>query len=287
MEIARATGAEIVSVDSMQIYRGMDIGTAKPSTADRSAVRHHMIDVADPSEAYSVARFQEEGRRALDEARERGSPVLVVGGSGLHFRSLVDPLVFAPSDHSVRSRLEGIPPAEAVSALLAIDPEAAGLVDLANRRRVARALEIHELTGETPTARAAAPEAVAVRTYQAQRAVAAVGIDPGSLLASRIAARFAGMMAGGLLDEVRGLAGRLGETARAAVGYRQMVRVVAGEWDEAYAVRRAVEATKALARRQRTFHRRDPRITWLQWDDDPAVLAERVSQALEEAGWTS
>lgn len=287
MRIAAETGAEIVSVDSMQVYRGMDVGTAKPSKEDRSRVRHHMVDVADPSEAYSVAMFQQAGREAIDRVTERGGFVLVVGGSGLHFRSLVDPMVFAPSDQEVRAGLEAMSADQAIAALLDIDPEAGRTVHLANPRRVLRALEIHALTGATPSQRAATPEAASVREYRPIRRVAVVGIDPGPLLPGRVAARFEGMLEAGLMDEVRAIAPRLGKTAAAAVGYREFSRVVAGEWDLGYASRRAIDATTALARRQRTYHRRDPRIAWLEWDDEPAALAARAHRALEEAGWTS
>ncbi len=271
----------------MQVYKGMDVGTAKPPVEVRERVRHHMIDVADPAEEYSVARFQIEGRAAVADCVERGLPVLVVGGSGLHFRSLVDPLAFAPSDEEVRGRFEALEDTEATAALLAADPGAGDVVDLANPRRVVRALEIHALTGETPSARAASPVAAAVRAYEAEVPFAAVGVDPGPGLNDRIRRRFEAMLADGLLAEVERLHGRLGRTAAAAVGYRQLDRVVTGQWGLEHATRRAVDATTALARRQRTFHRRDPRVGWLEWDDSPERLADRAQAALEEAGWTS
>jgi tRNA dimethylallyltransferase len=287
MLVAGRVGAEILSVDSMQVYRGMDIGTAKPSVTDRQTVRHHMIDVADPEEEYSVARFQEEGRAALGEAAHRGARVLVVGGSGLHFRALVDPLEFPPSDPEVRAHLDALPAGEAVRRLLDADAAAGGHVDLANPRRVVRALEVLELSGTTPSERATSPLAEAVRAYRPLIPVVAVGIDPGPKLAARVRTRFEEMLTRGLVAEVRSLVSRMGRTAAAAVGYREMTHVVTGDWDEAYAARRAVEATTALARRQRTYHRRDPRLRWLEWDDDPAELADRAWRALEEAGWTS
>lgn len=287
LRIADRTGAEIVSVDSMQVYRGMDIGTAKPSDDERRRVPHHMIDVAEPSESYSVTRFQEAGRAAISEIRRRRARVLVVGGSGLHFRSLVDPMSFAPSDRAVRARFEALTEDEAVFALLSVDPEAGRWVHLANPRRVVRALEIHALTGRTPTERAATPEASALRQYRPKEPLAAIGIDPGPSLGVRVAQRFHGMLARGLIDEVRRITPRLGDTAAAAVGYREMARVVAGEWDLAYGTHRAIEATTALVRRQRTYYRRDPRIRWLKWDDDGSALAAGALRALEEAGWTS
>ena len=272
-------------MDSVQVYRGMDIGTAKPSLDDRRRIPHHMIDVADPAAPFSVAEFQVLGVGAVEEIAGRGSPVLIVGGSGLHFRSLVDPFDFPPTDPTVRQEVEAVPAAAAVAELVGADPSAADLVDLANPRRVIRAVEILRITGLTPSDRLRGPRPEAVRAYRPVRPVAAVGIDPGGRLAERVQHRFDRMLADGLLDEVRGLA--LGPTAATAVGYREMNEVIAGVWDLAQARRRAVDASTALARRQRTYHRRDPRIDWIEWDDDPDVMARLAVARLEEAGWTS
>jgi tRNA dimethylallyltransferase len=279
------TGAEIVSVDSVQVYRGMDIGTAKPSPEARRRVPHHMIDIVDPVDPFSVAEFQVRGRRAIADIQHRGSAVLIVGGSGLHFRSLVDPLDFPPTDPAVREEVERLSLADAVAELLAADRVAGDLVDLANPRRVVRAVEILRITGRTPTERASGPRAEAVRAYRPEVDLAAVGIDPGDRLHGRVVRRLDGMLEAGFLDEVRAL--RLGPTASTAVGYREMARVVEGAWDLDTARDRAIDATTALARRQRTYHRRDPRIEWLEWHDDPAVLATAAVDRLEEAGWTS
>lgn len=287
MLLARRFGAEIVSVDSMQVYRGMDIGTAKPTREERTEVPHHLIDLADPEEAFTVARFQEVGVGILDEAASRRARVLVVGGSGLHFRALVDPLRFPPSDPEVRSALDAVPAAEAVRRLLEADPSAGDHVALANPRRVVRALEVMELTGLTPSERALTPEAVQVRRYESRIPLVVVGMDPGPGLRARVQARFDGMLTAGLLGEVAALAPRLGVTAAQAVGYRELLPVVRDEESLDEGVRHSIEATTALARRQRTFHRRDPRIRWLEWDDDPAVVAGRAADVLEEAGWTS
>lgn len=286
-ELAGRFGAEIVSVDSMQVYRGMDIGTAKPSAADREAVRHHMIDVADPEEPFTVAEFQEAGRAAIADVEERQRPVLIVGGSGLHFRALVDPLEFPPSDPEVRAQIDAMEPLAAVLELLDADPDAAEIVDLANPRRVARALEVVRVTGRTPSERNSTPEAAAVRSYEPLMPVSAVGVDPGDTLAERIRERFHGMLEAGFVDEVTRLASRLGPTASQAAGYRELLRVVSGEWDLEQGIRRGIDATTSLSRRQRTFHRRDPRIRWLEWDDDPHRIADRAAALLEEAGWTS
>lgn len=287
LEIAESVGAEIVSADSMQVYRGMDIGTAKPSAADRERVVHHLVDVADPDTPFTVAEFQELGRAVLGDVAARNVPALIVGGSGLHFRSLVDPLEFPPSDPSVRASVEALKQADAVAALLEADPAAGDVVDLSNPRRVARALEVHRITGRTPTERLAGSRAAAVREFRSVMPIVVVGVDPGETLPGRVEARFDAMLEAGLLEEVTRLAPRLGVTASAAVGYRQLLPVVRGEWNIGRGRARAIHATRALARRQRTFFRRDPRVRWLEWDDESGSMAARAGAALEEAGWTS
>jgi tRNA dimethylallyltransferase len=287
MRIAASVGAEIVSVDSMQVYRGMDIGTAKPTAAERDRVPHHLVDIVEPEERFTVAEFQEAGRAALADLSDRRVPAMIVGGSGLHFRSLVDPMHFPGHDDSVRETIEAMDADEARDRLVAADPEAGDVVDLANPRRVARALEILEVSGETPSQRAAGPEARALRAYEPEIPFAAVGVDPGDALVERVEARLDRMLAAGWVAEVVRLRERLGPTALQAVGYRELVHVADGEWTLGQARDRILGATTALARRQRTFHRRDPRIRWIEWDDDPDVLAARATAALEEAGWTS
>ncbi len=287
LALAAAAGAEIVSVDSMQVYRGMDVGTAKPTADQRARVRHHLIDLASPAAAYSVAEFQRAGRTVLADLAERRVPTLIVGGSGLHFRALVDPLEFPPHAPKVRREVEAMAPGAAVAVLLAADASAAACVDLANPRRVARALEIYRLTGLTPSARAASDTAAAVRAYRSLVPVVAVGFDPGEALRARVEARFGAMLGAGLVEEVRRLAPVLGATACQAVGYKELLPVVRGEATLEEGRSRAVAATWALAGRQRTFFRRDPRIRWQEWDDVPARRAAAARRVFEEAGWTS
>ncbi len=275
----------MLSVDSMQVYRGMDIGTAKPSPADRARVTHHMIDIAEPEERYTVARFQKDARQVL---REAVRPVVITGGSGLHFRAVVDPLRFPGEDPALRDAISALPPAVAEAKLLEIDPEAGDHVDLSNPRRVSRALEVAMIEDRGPTARAASPHREAVASYQPELPFAAVGVDPGPLLRERVAARLLGMVAAGLIDEVTALAPRLGPTSAAAVGYRQLVPVVAGERSLEDGLTLAEQATMRLAKRQRTFFRRDPRIRWIDWSDDPDEVYEGVRHALtEEPAWSS
>ncbi len=265
MEVARRSGAVIFSVDSMQVYRGMDIGTAKPTLEERAEVPHELIDIVDPEVDLTVGEFQSV---ASERLVAHDAPVVVVGGSGLHFRSIVDPMTFAPSEPSVRAEFESLAPEDAIAALLAIDPGAGDHVDLANRRRVVRALEIAELTGSGPSERAATPEAEAIRDYRPKHPFLGVGIDPGEGLVERIDRRVDAMVSGGLVDEVMSLAPRLGRNASKAVGYAELLDVAAGRSTVDEAIEQIRSNTLALAKKQRTWFRRDPRITWLDPDVD-------------------
>jgi tRNA dimethylallyltransferase len=279
IRLAEELDAEIVSVDSMQVYRGMDIGTAKPTMLERRGIPHHLIDVAEPEDDFSAAEFRRLGRRVLSESRV---PVLIItGGSGLHFRSLVDPMSFAPTDRELRAELEGREEGGLVEELLTVDPAARSYVDLANSRRVIRAVEIYQLTGETPSKRAGTALAEDVRRYVPEVGFEAVGIDPDGALETRVDLRLARMREGGLIDEVRRLAPRLGRTARGAVGYREIISALDDEMpmDEAFA--RASTNTKKLARKQRTWFQRDPRIRWIPWIED---LDQRTRRVLETFG---
>lgn len=282
LALAQHLGGEILSVDSMQVYRGMDIGTAKPSRAVRAATPHHLIDLVEPSEEFTVAEFQAAGLEALARL-PAGAVSIIAGGSGLHFRSLVDPMSFAPSDAALRRDLEAAPPDSLVVELVAADPEAADHVDLANPRRVIRAVEIYRLTGETPSARGLTAEAEALRAYRSRIPLTAIGLDPGDRLAGRVEARFDAMVASGLVEEVAALAAGLGRTARQAVGYKELIPVVAGRCSLEAGRDAAIRATLALAKRQRTFFRRDPRIRWLPWHDDPGRRWRSAAAAVEEA----
>jgi tRNA dimethylallyltransferase len=275
MEVARRVGAVIVSVDSMQAYRGMDIGTAKPTVDERAEIPHEMIDIAEPDVDLTVQSFQQLATERV-EAHDR--PLIVVGGSGLHFRAIVDPLTFAPNDPRIRAEIDALEPREAVARLLEIDPAAAGQVDLKNPRRVTRALEIAELTGVGPTERSEMPEAVAIREYRPKRPFLGIGLDPGDDLVDRIDRRVDEMMAVGLLDEVASLAPRLGRNASRAVGYSELLDVIAGTVPLSPAVAAIRSNTVSLARRQRTWFRRDPRINWLEPDID---IESAVAYCLE------
>lgn len=263
----------------MQVYRGMDIGTAKPTVAEQSEIRHHMIDLVEADEEYSAARFQQEARLVVASAT---TPLLLVGGSGLHFRAVVDPLEFEPTDPGTRREVEALGDDALRAELGDADPAVDQVLDLHNRRRLVRAVEILRLTSRTPSARAASPARAALDRYEPVTPVRVVGIDPGQDLAARAADRVARMWEAGLVEEVAGLRGRLGRTAAGAVGYRQVLGLLEGTIGEKEARERVVTATMQLAKRQRTWFRRDPRIVWQQWSDDEVTLAGSI---LEEWGW--
>ena len=273
VKVAQSLDAEIISVDSMQVYRGMDIGTAKPDMIERDGVVHHMIDVIDPESDFSVAEFRQMARAIMETD---GAPVLITGGSGLHFRSLVDPLAFAPTDAGLRSELESTELEELVAEILAADPTAGDHLDLVNPRRVIRALEIFRLTGKSPSARAQSAERRDVDTYRSEVPFTAVGVDPGDLVEQRIAARLAAMRHGGLVEEVSDLRHRLGRTASGAVGYRELLRHFDGDvgLDDAFDL--IERNTRKLAKKQRTWFQRDPRIRWIPWLESEDDRVERV-----------
>lgn len=253
----------------------MNIGTAKPTIIERRGVVHHLIDVVEPEYEFSVADYRRLGREVIESSTV---PLLITGGSGLHFRALIDPMSFAPTDEEVRGQLEEKTLDELVAELALTDPEAHRHVDMANKRRVVRAVEIARLTGETPSRRSRSAEAEDLRRYVPDLEFTAVGIDPGSALDELIDRRLDQMRQGGLLEEVMGLQGRLGRTARSAVGYREILDHLAGELTLNEAFDAIAQNTRKLARKQRTWFQRDPRIRWIPWMEDEA---ERVERAME------
>ena len=271
--IAERLGAEIVSVDSMLVYRGMNIGTAKPSTAERAGVPHHLVDVAEPQEVFSVARYQQLARAAVEGVDSRGRPVLLVGGSGLYFRAVVDELEFPATDVAARDELEAeakaFGPDRMHERLAELDPAAAARIEPSNVRRTVRALEVAAVTGRPFSSYAERWE-----RYPDER-VRAAGIDvPRDVLARRIEARVRGMVDAGLLDEVRalvdrGLFGWL--TASRAIGYAELARHLRGELSLEEATAETVRRTRELARRQMVWFRRDPRIWWFPAGERGAI----------------
>lgn len=259
LEVAERMDAEIVSVDSMQIYRGMDIGTAKASPQERERVRHHLLDLRDPEHPLTVAEFQEEARRAIADIDSRGRLPLLVGGSGLYFRAVVDDLNFPPRAPEVREALED--EAERIGAealherLRSLDPDAASRIEPRNARRTIRALEVIEVTGRPFS------ENDSWERYESRYRLAAAALSrPREELYERVAARVDRMISEGLIEEARALQVRLGDTARYALGYKQILDDPAAPLQEMRD--EIVRATKRFARRQESWFRSDPRIHW-------------------------
>jgi tRNA dimethylallyltransferase len=290
MAVARAVpGTEIVSVDSMQVYRGMDIGTAKPTAAERNDVPHHLIDLADPAEEISVVRFADEARRTLEAIAARGARPLLVGGTGLYFRAVIDRLEPPGQWPALRAELEADTDLPSLYARLArLDPTAAARIDPGNRRRVVRALEVCLGSG-----RPFSSFGPGLDTYPATDTVQ-VGLRvPREVLAGRIAARVRAMLDAGLLDEVRALhhrPGGLSRTARQALGYKELLDHLEGRSSLTEAVDLIVARTRRFAARQERWFRRDPRIHWVDVSDGnslavlPAVLQAWFGPAHRQPG---
>jgi len=264
VELARAVGGEIINADSMQLYRGMDVGTAKLSRAERRGVPHHLLDIWDVTQEASVAEYQRLARGLIAELDARGVVPILVGGSGLYVRAALDPLEFPGTDPGLRARLES-ELAEAGTAALhgrlaAADPAAAAAILPGNGRRIVRALEVIELTGR--------PFSATMPGYTSVYDAVQIGVHvPRPVLDERIDRRVDRMWADGLVAEVRALAGRglrEGRTASRALGYQQVLRYLDGEWTEEQARTETARATRRFARRQESWFRRDPRVVWLE-----------------------
>jgi tRNA dimethylallyltransferase len=261
--LAHALDGEVVNADSMQLYRGMDIGTAKLTTDERDGVPHHLLDIWEVTEPASVAEYQRLARAAVDDILARGRVPLLVGGSGLYVRAVLERFEFPGTDAALRERLERelaeVGPAPLYARLRAVDPVAAEGILPGNGRRIVRALEVIELTGAPFTASLPQP------TPYYPSVQLGVDLDTG-LLDERIALRVDRMWADGLVDETRELVGRglaEGRTASRALGYQQVLRLLDGELAEEQAHDETIRATRRFVRRQRSWFRRDPRIQWL------------------------
>lgn len=257
----RGERAEIVNADAYQMYRGMDIGTAKPTAEEQAAVPHHLIDIIDPDDTMTVARFQQLARRAIAELQSRGIRPILVGGSGLYARAAIDDISFPGTDPKIRERLERRELEEGAGVLFeelrAKDPQAAVRMDPRNPRRTIRALEVIELTGR--------PYSATLPRYRYVVASVQIGLDLDRAdLDRRIDIRTAQMREAGFLDEARRLRPHMGLTASRALGYQQMFDLLDGLWDERDAWADVAQKTKRLARKQMGWFGRDPRIHWLQ-----------------------
>lgn len=266
---------ELVSVDAMQVYRGMDVGTAKPSAAEQADVPHHLIDVADPSEDFSVARFQGAARGALAAIEARGHRGVLVGGAGLYVRALVDDLTLPGRYPEARDEAEAEPDTLALHHRLAeLDPVAAARMEPTNRRRLVRALEVTLGSGRPFSSFGPGLDAYPPSP------IAQIGLRPPlERLDQRIDERLDAMVAAGFLDEVRHLVARpagLSRTARQALGYRELLAHLAGRCSLDEAVDEAKLRTRRFARRQLRWFRRDPRISWHEAGGNPLALAPHL-----------
>lgn len=267
--LARQLDGEVINADALQLYRGMDIGTAKVTPEERAGVPHHLLDVLEVTEEASVSAYQRDAREAIAAIRSRGRTPILVGGSGLYVRAVLDDIEFPPTDAALRERLEQRIAQEGTEALhrelAASDPEAAGIIGPRDARRIVRALEVGALTGRPFTAFLPRPLYADASTVQ-------IGLRRDrALLHERIAARVDRMVEAGLLEEIRALREKgldRGLTARRAIGYEQGLAVLDGTLDCAQAIQDTVTGTRRLVRKQDTWFRRDARVHWLDADAD-------------------
>jgi tRNA dimethylallyltransferase len=263
--VARRLGGEVINADSMQLYRGMDIGTAKLTVDERDGVPHHLLDIWEVTRTASVAEYQTRGRECIEALLARDVTPVLVGGSGLYLRAVLDRIEFPGTDATVRAELEAelevVGPAGLHERLAAADAAAASAIDPANGRKIVRALEVMAITGQPFTAALPAYDAPLYDAVQ-------IGLDlPTPALDLRIGARVERMMAGGLVEEVRALESvglREGVTASRALGYAQILASFDGRMSLAQATAETARATRRFVRRQRSWFRRDPRIHWIE-----------------------
>ncbi|WP_194824318.1 tRNA (adenosine(37)-N6)-dimethylallyltransferase MiaA [Nocardia sp. XZ_19_231] len=277
LDLATELGGEIVNIDAMQLYRGMDVGTAKLPPDQRRGIPHHLLDVLDVTETATVAAYQSAARAVVEDIMARGRTPVIVGGSMMYVQALLDEWDFPATDPEVRARWEALLDESGVQALHAAlrqaDPVAAATILPTDGRRMVRALEVVELTGR--------PFAASAPTIGVPRwNTAILGVDrETAALDARIETRTALMFDSGLVDEVRGLldAGlREGQTARRAIGYAQVLAYLDGEYDLDHARERTLIGTRRYVRRQRSWFRRDPRVSWVD-GADPELAATALA----------
>ncbi|WP_152649893.1 tRNA (adenosine(37)-N6)-dimethylallyltransferase MiaA [Demequina globuliformis] len=284
LAVAEALDGEIVNADSMQFYRGMDIGTAKLPVDQRRGIAHHQLDTLDVSEDASVARFQREARADIAAIHARGKRAIVVGGSGLYHRALIDRFSFPPTDPELRAALEARAESEGPGILhgelAAVDPLAAERIDARNAKRIVRALEVITLTGEQFSS------VLPQHTYEIPTVQVGLDLDYATL-DPRIDSRVNAMWDGGLVDEVRALVARgLREatTAQRAVGYAETLRHLDGELTAQQTRELIAQHTRRLARRQRRWFGPDPRVTWIPAPASRSDVARAAAAVVRVAG---
>jgi len=276
LEVARKTSSEILSVDSMQVYRGMDIGTAKPPAQEQAQVRHHLIDVVDANEPFTVATFVDLADAVISDAAKRCVPLIATGGTPLYYKALFEGLFDGPSaDSVVRDRLRSIPNDELMVRLTQVDPAAASRIHVNDSKRLVRALEVYELTGKP------------ISSFQTDWSSGTtrhpaiwVGLSwDREALNRRINARVKAMLASGWVDETRRLLerfGKLSPTAAEATGYHELIEHLEGHRTLDEATEQIKIATRQLARRQMKWFRRWPQIHWLSGDQSTEALADHI-----------
>ncbi len=285
VELAKTLGGEIISFDSMQIYRGMDIGTAKPTEEERCGIPHHMMDIIDPREDYSVSRFVEEADGILQDILHRGKPVILVGGTGLYIDSLMKGLDFAPLPRSgVREELTRIAGEQGIDVIVerlrAVDPESAERIHPSNQKRVIRALEVYLESGKTMTQHNSETQEKPPKYDPLW-----IGLDyvNREALYGRINRRVELMLDQGLLQELERLLAQgipRDATSMQAIGYKELLGYLRGECTLQEAVDLLKQSSRRYAKRQRTWFRRNPKVNWLMLEDDPnpqAVLRSALS----------
>jgi tRNA dimethylallyltransferase len=277
-ELAKRTGAEILSVDSMQIYRSMDIGTAKPSAEEWAAVRHHLLDVVDANQTFTVARFVEMADAVIADTAQRGIRLIATGGTPLYYKALFEGMFEGPgADVEIRQRLRGQSNEALHARLSEVDPAAAARIHLNDTKRLVRALEVYELTGH--------PISQMQREWGGQSVrhqAVWIGLDwPREELNRRINSRVKQMIAAGWVDETRALLDRFGalsKTASGATGYQEIIRHLEGKMSLEDAVEQIKIATRQLARRQMKWFRRFPNVHWMLGGED---LEAKITRSLE------
>ena len=280
LEVAEKYNGEVINADSMQLYRGMDIGTAKLSLAERRGIPHHLFDILNVKQDASVAQYQELARAAIDDIQSRGKVAIVVGGTGLYIKSIIDEMNFPETDPLLRKKLEDeaelLGAAELYSRLRLLDPEAAAAIEPANTRRIIRALEVIEVTGKPYSANL--PSDTSLRYPDALH----FGLTmERSSLAPRIEARVHRMFEQGLIDEVSTLIAeglQEGATAQRAIGYAQVIALINGQITQEQAIEETIVSTRQYVRRQETWFKRAQRIQWIG-EGEPRLpfIEERIN----------
>ena len=280
LEVAEKFDGEIINADSMQLYKGMDIGTAKLTEAERRGIPHHLLDILSVSQDASVAAYQELARSAIEGIQGRNKAAIVVGGTGLYIKSIIDEMNFPETDPELRAKLESeaelLGAAELYSRLRLLDPEAAAAIEPANTRRIIRALEVIEVTGKPYSANL--PSDTSLRFPDALH----IGLTmERTSLAPRIEARVHRMFEQGLVGEVERLIneGLLeGTTAQRAIGYAQVISLINGQMSKEQAIEETIVATRQYVRRQETWFKRDLRIQWIG-EGEPRLpfIEERIN----------